>query len=463
MAINNLGNTFSYTYYNYASLTNRVKTIKNDMDLANYQITTGKRAPTFTEQPMAATFVSLKSTIAQQTQYIANSTTAQLRLKIVDKVLSGIETTANEARKAADVTQYNPEQYAFLSNYARNAFDQVADNLNSQDDNGYIFGGLSTDTLPVQFGIDPEDPSWSKLPANTATPAAHNPADPLATKQAEWGSQALGIYQAASDASTAAGATPASVAAALPANTPNNIVQAAQAAAAAGGATPATVLTAIENAVDASVRADVFPNGTATALPGNYFSTWEDTSTVPSTFNFLTGASQTASRPEYTDFYYTGGPGVNSRNGANADGLKIQIDANSTVDMGFSAEESAMEKILRGLNLLSQIPAPADPENPTDNEKAAYLAYAQAGAALLRQGGNELDNIRLRASSASTTVTDKVAQLTSIRNTTQNAVDPLENVDQATAITTLQTLQNSLNASYSVISQLQNNTILNYL
>ena len=456
-----IGNNFSLTFQRYAFLVEQTKTTKNQMDQANFQISTGKRARTFTEQPMATTFVMLKSQIGQQTQYIANTTTAQVRLKIADQALAGIEKVANEGRKAATVTEYNPEQYAFLSSFAKNSFDQVVDFLNSRDDNGFIFGGLATDRLPVQLNTSSAaDSAWSKLPANVAAPAAHVPGTP---NQAEWGSQALSIFQTAQTASTATGATPASVVGSLPANTPSDVVTAAQTAAAAGGATPATVLAAIEDAIDANVRADVYPNGTATTLPGNYFSVWEDTSTVPSTFQWLTGAAQTTRRPEYADFYYNGGPGVDPRTGANVDGLQIQIDQSASVNMGFSAEENAFEKILRGLNLLAQIPAPANVNDPTETERAAYMFYAQAAQKLLVEGTTELDSIRLRASSGATIVKDKATQLASLRNTTQDAVDPLENVDKAEAIATLQSLETSLNASYSVISRIQNNTLLNFL
>lgn len=445
---------FSATYYNYSYLLSHVQSTRKQLDIANFQVASGKRASSFTDQPMAATYVRLKSTIAQQTQYISNCTTAKIRLKIIDQVLAGIETVTNEARKAADVTEYNPEHYPFLWNFAVNSFDQVVDFLNTKTGNGSIFGGLSTDRRPVTVPSGPEHGAWSKLPALLSPPAAPNTP----------GSQAQGIIDAAADAAIVTGATPASVAAALPNGTPQDVRDAAAAAVTAAGASAASVAAAVETAVRANVSMTVSFPGVNPDDPGHYFALVEDPSTSPPTFIPVNAvAFGTDPDPAYAGYYYTGGPGVDRATGRSVDGLSIQLDDTSSVPMGFSARENAFEKILRGLHILSQIPHPTDPENPTDAERAAFAFHARAAQDLLRQGSSELDAIRLRASSAMTTVTDKSAMLSSLRNTTMDAVDPLENIDPATAAATVISLQNALSASYSVIAQLKQNTILNYL
>lgn len=364
--------------FRYDVLMNSVKDLKTRIDKTNYSITTGNKAQTFADQPNVSAFISLKTSSAQRDQYIINAETAETRLKMVDSAMTGMEKLVNDALRASDVTNYDDASSSNLVSMAAQWQKAAIDFLNTRGDDGYIFGGTKTDTMPVDYAEDPTSSKWRD---------------------------------------TGTGAAPG-----FAAGVPNGTFKYTT--------PPFTMVN--PDAVDSYDMKDPLdlPNPTVVA---------------------------------YRDYYYQGGPGVDLTTGASSDSLKIRVDRDTEISVGFSAAESGFEKMLRGMHILSQAPLPADPLHPTAAEEQAFLGFCKNANGLLKEAAVELRGIHMRAASSMSFVKDKIDQHQEIAASEASLIDKAQSVDKAEAIMELQELGTKLNASYSVISKLQQFSLVNYL
>jgi flagellar hook-associated protein 3 FlgL len=137
---------------------------------------------------------------------------------------------------------------------------------------------------------------------------------------------------------------------------------------------------------------------------------------------------------------------------------KAKIDDNVTVSYGVTADNPAIENIVRVANYLANLPA----GSPSASNPADVAAMDQA-ATLMTQGVAGLQQIQ-------GTLALQSSQLQTVQQTHQNFINlaqtniqSLESVDPATAITQLNQLEISLQASYQAVSTLQQLSLVNYL
>ena len=167
--------------------------------------------------------------------------------------------------------------------------------------------------------------------------------------------------------------------------------------------------------------------------------------------NLPTGAAATLTTlvngPPASNGYYAGGPAV----------PPVRIDTQVTLNYAVKADDPAtFEPIIRVLNFIAQHP-PFDPTNPTDQ-------------ANVTQAGQILDQALQALTTTRGTLGLQQAQLNDARTVHQNTVNIAQNgvsnilsVDQATAITRLQTLETQLQASFTSTSQIEKLSLVNFI
>jgi len=145
--------------------------------------------------------------------------------------------------------------------------------------------------------------------------------------------------------------------------------------------------------------------------------------------------------------YYGGDNGV----------AQATVDTNVTMKYGVTGNNPAFEQVIRVLNYYANHAAPLSQSNPTD------VANAQQGQQMMATAAQQVQ--QLVASDG-----EQQADLTQLGTAHQNAMtlattslNGIQQVDSATAITQLNTLQTQLQASYQTINILQSLSLANYL
>jgi flagellar hook-associated protein 3 FlgL len=158
------------------------------------------------------------------------------------------------------------------------------------------------------------------------------------------------------------------------------------------------------------------------------------------------GSLNTTSAGAPPSGYYQGDNGV----------AQATVDNNVTLTYGVDANNPAFEQFIRVLNFLANAP-PFDQNNATD------VANVNQATEMLNQTVTQLQTLQ-------GTVALQQGQLTNQLTTHQNSmslakgsISNITQVDPATAITQLDTLQTQLQASYQTIGILQQLSLVNYI
>jgi flagellar hook-associated protein 3 FlgL len=145
--------------------------------------------------------------------------------------------------------------------------------------------------------------------------------------------------------------------------------------------------------------------------------------------------------------YYGGDSGI----------AQATVDHNVTVQYGITGDNPAFEQIIRVLNFFANDATPLSQANATD------VANVQQGQNMLARAAQSVQ--QLVAVSG-----EQRADLAQLRTAHKNAMtlastslNNIQQVDSATAITQLNTLQTQLQASYQTINVLQSLSLANYL
>lgn len=183
----------------------------------------------------------------------------------------------------------------------------------------------------------------------------------------------------------------------------------------------------------------------------SYLFSGTDTNTPPVDLSSLpTGAAATLTNsvggPPSSGGYYSGGP-------ANA---AVQISAQVSVNYSITANNPAFEQIIRVLNFVAQN-GPFSSTSPTDQANVT-LAGQMLDSAI--QGLTGLSgNLALQQSQMANEATLHKNTL----DIAQNGVSNIVTVNQATAITQLQSLETQIQASYSATSTIQKLSLVNFM
>lgn len=180
-------------------------------------------------------------------------------------------------------------------------------------------------------------------------------------------------------------------------------------------------------------------NGTSYVFSGNQTSTPTFNATnLPNPGDLVTNVA--------TD-YYGGDSGIAS----------ATVDNNVNLQYGVTGDNSAFENIVRVLNYYANNSTPLSQANPTD------VANAQTAQQMLGNAAEAVNQIVA-------TNGEQQSDLTQLSTAHQNAIslassslNSIEQVDSATAITKLNTLQTQLQASYQTLNILHGLSLANYL
>jgi flagellar hook-associated protein 3 FlgL len=145
--------------------------------------------------------------------------------------------------------------------------------------------------------------------------------------------------------------------------------------------------------------------------------------------------------------YYGGDSGI----------AQATVDHNVNLQYGVTGDNPAFEQIVRVLNFFANNAAPLSQSNPTDVANVQQAQQMLGGAAqsvrqLVATAGEQQANLAQLKTAHKNAIT--------LANTSLNGI---EQVDSATAITQLNTLQTQLQASYQTINVLQSLSLANYL
>jgi flagellar hook-associated protein 3 FlgL len=134
------------------------------------------------------------------------------------------------------------------------------------------------------------------------------------------------------------------------------------------------------------------------------------------------------------------------------------VDNNLTLQYGVTADNPAIENIVRALNFLANLPA-GSPSSTSATDQANVTQAQQ----LLQQGVTGLQSVIGKLAS-------QTGELTSIQQNQQNAINlaqssltSTEAVNPATVISQLNQLETNMQASYTTISDLQKMSLVNFL
>jgi flagellar hook-associated protein 3 FlgL len=167
--------------------------------------------------------------------------------------------------------------------------------------------------------------------------------------------------------------------------------------------------------------------------------------------NLPVGAAATLTQP------VNGPPASNGYYAGGAATAPVRIDTRVTVDYGITANDSqTFEPLMRVLNFITQN-APFSSTNPVDQAN-----LSKAGQ-MLDQATTALNNMQGKLGLQQQQVNDEKSVHTTTLNIAQNGITNIVQVDQATAITQLQTLETQIQASFTATSQLSKLSLVNFM
>jgi flagellar hook-associated protein 3 FlgL len=144
--------------------------------------------------------------------------------------------------------------------------------------------------------------------------------------------------------------------------------------------------------------------------------------------------------------YYQGDSGV----------AQATVDNNVTMTYGVDANNPAFEQFIRVLNFLANSP-PFDQANPTD------VANVNKATQMLNQSVTQLQTLQGTVSLQQGQLANQLTTHTNALSLATSTISSIQQVDPATAITQLTTLQTQLQASYQTIGILQQLSLVNYI
>ncbi len=183
----------------------------------------------------------------------------------------------------------------------------------------------------------------------------------------------------------------------------------------------------------------------------NYLFAGTNTQTPPVDLsNLPQGAAATLTDsvggPPSTGGYYNGG----------ATNSPVQIDAQVSVNYSVTADNPAFENIIRALNFIAQSGS-FSPTNPTDQANVTQADQMLENASQTLTGIS--GNLALQQAQMKNAETLHQSTLT----IAQNSIGTIDAVNQATAITQLQSLETQIQASYSATSIIQKLSLVNFM
>jgi flagellar hook-associated protein 3 FlgL len=147
------------------------------------------------------------------------------------------------------------------------------------------------------------------------------------------------------------------------------------------------------------------------------------------------------------------GPGA-TFSSAFAAPVTVQIGSSQSITLGSSATKSAISDIVQQLAIMANATSPASP---------GFQAAMQTAAATLTSAGSTLAQGSGQIGLAQTAMTAATASYSSMQTILTKQLSGLVNVDMATAISHLQTVNSQLQASYKVLGEVSSLNLASFL
>lgn len=140
----------------YTSLQTNIETSLGNLNTVQRQISTGKKLTDFADDPAGASeSLSLRSALADNTQYQRDADSATSYLSAADSALSSVNTLVQSARQIAlqgANSSQSPDSLKALSSQVDGIIQQVTHLANADLHGTYLFGGTQTKIPPFDAG-----------------------------------------------------------------------------------------------------------------------------------------------------------------------------------------------------------------------------------------------------------------------------------------------------------------------
>jgi flagellin-like hook-associated protein FlgL len=141
-----------------------------------------------------------------------------------------------------------------------------------------------------------------------------------------------------------------------------------------------------------------------------------------------------------------------------------EIDEGVAVDYSVTGDDPAFKTALKGLLTIATLPMPADdPATPPALGRGDWDAIVGAAGATLTTALGSIDALQAGNGRAQALLDDTDAGHDAMLTIVQSQIDDIEQVDLADASTRLAQLRNQLEAAYSVVADLQQLSLVNFL
>lgn len=147
-----------------------------------------------------------------------------------------------------------------------------------------------------------------------------------------------------------------------------------------------------------------------------------------------------------------------SATAVSAGSVSFRADDGVDIDYTTNASQQGFADILRGMNLIKNLPQPTTPA-----EQANYWTVVNSAIQLLDQGAARVDQYQGLLGNKAKLVDDLLSKHDEVSSEYEQFVGSIEDSDVAEASTRLQNLQTQLQMSYSIIGQLKGLSLINYI
>jgi flagellar hook-associated protein 3 FlgL len=138
--------------------------------------------------------------------------------------------------------------------------------------------------------------------------------------------------------------------------------------------------------------------------------------------------------------------------------LAVRGDDNTDIDYTVMASQPGFSDVLRGLAVISNLPAPTTPA-----EQDNYWSVVNGVIDLLDTGTKQIDQYQGILGNKAKLVDDLLAQHSEKQGSFETFIGTIEDVDMADASTRLTYIQTQLQASYSVIAAVKDLSLINFI
>jgi flagellar hook-associated protein 3 FlgL len=138
--------------------------------------------------------------------------------------------------------------------------------------------------------------------------------------------------------------------------------------------------------------------------------------------------------------------------------VSFRADDSTDIDYTLRASQSGFADIMRGMAIVNNLPQPT-----TQAEQANYWTAINAAIQLIDEGTKAVDQYQGAAGSKAELVDDLLSRHTEMEGTYREFIGDVEDADVAEASVKLQNLQTQLQASYSIIAQLRDLSLVNFI